>query len=159
MQNINRKAHVGKSSGEKEAYKNFLSQRFKLDKTEEDPENPTKTDSSAFDNENLDYQTRPQGKSFKLKVKDFFANNWVIGILTGLIVAIILGGFSFVIKQNVQEEKISNVESRVGKIEERVDQLTTDTGSIKSALEVIKTGFTKDIQYIKERITGSKTSN
>ena len=155
MPNLNRKSHVAKSSNEKEAYKNFLSQRFKLDKTEEDPENPTKTDSSAFDREDVE-QIKPQKKSLKLRVKDFFENNWVISIVGGLIVAILIGAFSVVIKQNVQEEKISSAEKRIDTVEQKADKISTDVDGVGKALDIFKAETGKDLQYIKEKITGIK---
>ena len=155
MQRINRKAHVGKSSNEKEAYRNFLSQRFALDKTEEDPENPTKTDSSNFDNDDFD-NIKPKGKSLKLKIKDFLQSNWTITIVGGVIVLVIGGFFAFVFKQGVQEEKISGIENRVGKVEQKVDNLTADVGTVSQNVSGMKIEFSKDIEFIKEKLFGKK---
>lgn len=153
MQRINRKAHVGKNPNEKEAYRNFLSQRFALDKTEEDPENPTKTDSSNFDNEDLN-NIKPRGKSLRLKIKDFFQSNWTITIVGGVAVAVIIGAFSFVSNQGIQGEKVSGLETRVGKVEEKVDELTTSVGGLNTNINGIKIEFGKDIEYIKEKLSG-----
>jgi len=155
MQKVNRKAHVGKSSNEKEAYKNFLSQRFKLDKTEEDPENPTKTDSSNFDSDDFD-NIKPQGKSWRLKVKDFLQSNWNITIVGGVIVLVVGLVFSFTFKQGVQEEKISGMENRVGKVEQKVDNLTADVGAVNQNVSGMKIEFGKDIEFIKDKLSGNK---
>ncbi|MEK7551947.1 MAG: hypothetical protein AAB534_00875 [Patescibacteria group bacterium] len=156
MQRINRKAHVGKSSNEKEAYKNFLSQRFSLDKTEEDPENPSKTDSSNFDSEERLSNIKSRGKSWKLKIGDFFQNNWVVSLGTGLILFVIGLTVSFAINQGVQEEKISGMETRVGKVEGKVDSLTTTVGELNTNISTMQTGFNKDIEFIKDKLSGRK---
>ena len=153
MQRINRKAHVGKSSNEKEAYKNFLSQRFSLDKTEEDPENPSKTDSSNFDSEDLN-NTKPRGKSWKLKIGDFLQNNWVAGLGTGLMLLVIGWAVSFAVNQGVQGEKISGMETRVEKVEEKVNGLTASVSELNTNVSGIKIEFSKDIEYIKEKLFG-----
>lgn len=155
MQRINRKAHVGKSSNEKEAYRNFLSQRFSLDKTEEDPENPTKTDSSNFDSEDLN-NIKPRGKSLKLKVKDFFQSNLTIAIVGGVAVAVIIGAFSFVSNQGIQGEKVSGLETRVGKIEGKVDGLTASVGELNTNVNGMQIEFGKDIEFIKDKLSGKK---
>ena len=155
MKKLDRKSHAGKNPLEKEAYKNFLSQRFKLDKTEEDSENPTKTDSSTFEREILE-QEKPQGKSLKLRIEDFFVNNWTITIVGGVIVLMISGAFFAIIKQNVQEEKIVGVEKRVDRVEQKVDQISSDVGIIGKTVEIFKAEVTKDFQYIKESISGKK---
>lgn len=156
MQRINRKAHVGKSSNEKEAYKNFLSQRFALDKTEEDPENPSKTDSSNFDSEEHLSNIKPRGKSWKLKIGDFLQNNWVAGLGTGLILLVIGWAVSFAVNQGVQGEKISGVETRVGKVEGKVDSLTASVGELNTNVSTMQTGFGKDIEFIKDKLSGKK---
>ena len=155
MQRINRKAHVGKNPNEKEAYRNFLSQRFALDKTEEDPENPTKTDSSNFDNEDLN-TIKPRGKSLRLKVKDFLQSNWTVTIFGTIAAAIILGAFSFVSNQGIQGEKISGVENRVGKVEGKVDGLTANVGELNTNINGMQIEFRKDIEYIKDRLPNKK---
>ena len=155
MKKVDRKSHAGKNPFEKEAYKNFLSQRFKLDKTEEDSENPAKTDTSTFERE-VSEQEKPQGKSFSLRVRDFFANNWTITIVGGVIVIMISGAFVYVIKQNVQEEKIAGVEKRVDRVEQKIDQVSSDVNSISKVVDVFKAEVSKDFQYIKESISGKK---
>lgn len=155
MQKVNRKAHVGKSPNEKEAYKNFLSQRFKLDKTEEDPENPTKTDSSNFNNDDLD-NIKPQGKSWTLKGKDFFQSNWTITIVGGVIVLVISWFFSFTFKQGIQQEKISGVENKIGKVEQKVDDLTANISNVNKNVSGMKIEFGKDIEFIKDKISEKK---
>lgn len=156
MQRINRKAHVGKSSNEKEAYKNFLSQRFALDKTEEDPENPSKTDSSNFDSEEHLSNIKSRGKSWKLKIGDFLQNNWVAGLGTGLIFLVIGWAVSFAVNQGVQGEKISGMETRVGKVEGKVDSLTASIGELNTNVGTMQTGFSKDIEFIKDKLYGKK---
>lgn len=155
MQRINRKAHVGKSSNEKEAYRNFLSQRFALDKTEEDPENPSKTDSSNFDSEDLN-NIKPRGKSWRLKAKDFFQSNWTITIVGGVAVAVIIGAFSFVSNQGIQGAKVDGLETRVGKVEGKIDGLTASVGEINTNVSTMQTGFSKDIEYIKNILSNKK---
>ncbi|MFH1365920.1 MAG: hypothetical protein ABIG99_00805 [Patescibacteria group bacterium] len=155
MQRINRKAHVGKSPNEKEAYRNFLSQRFTLDKTEEDPENPSKTNSSNFDSEDLN-NIKPQGKSLILKIKDFFRSNWTITIVGGLIVLIIGWVFTFTFNQGAQGEKISNIETRVGKVEGKIDGLTANVGELNTNVNGMQIEFSKDVEFIKDRLSGKK---
>jgi hypothetical protein len=152
MQKVNRKAHVGKSSNDKEAYKNFLSQRFKLDKTKEDSENLTKTDSSSFDIDDFD-NIKPQGKSWKLKAKDFLQSHWTITIIGGVAVAVIIWIFSFISNQGIQGEKISGMETRVEKVEEKIDGLTTNVSELNTNVNGIKIEFSKDIEYIKEKLS------
>lgn len=156
MQMVNRKAHVGKSSNEKEAYKNFLSRRFALDKTEEDPENPSKTDSSNFDSEEHLSNVKSRSKSWKLKIGDFLQNNWVAGLGTGLILLVIGWAVSFAVNQGVQGEKISGMETRVGKIEGKVDSLTASVGELNINVGTMQTGFSKDIEFIKDKLIGKK---
>ncbi len=152
---INRKSHAGKSANEREAYKNFLSGRFKLDKTEEDPENLRKTDSSTFDKEDVE-QIRPQGKSWMLKVKDFFSNNIVETIIGGLVLAIIIGAFTLIIRQGVQDEKITNLDKKVEKIDEKIDTLSGAIETTSRTVDVLRAEVGKDIQYIKERLKNVK---
>lgn len=155
MQKVNRQSHVGKNPYEKEAYRQFLSKRFELDKTEEDQENPLKTDASTFERDLPDTKSeKPREKSFSLKLQDFFKNNWVVTILGGIVVLIIGGAFTMVVKQNVQEEKIANVEKRTSAIETKVDSLSTGVSSIGSSLEVFKVEINKDFQYLREMLGG-----
>ena len=66
------------------------------------------------------------------------------------------GAFWVVVKQNVQEEKVVGVEKRVDKIDQKVDRLSSDVGIIGRSLDIFKVELGKDLEYIKERITGKK---
>lgn len=149
MQNPNRKLHVGKSTAEKEAYKNFLSQRFKLDKTEEDEENPAKTNASTFDADASPDMVTPQKKSLRLKVKDFLESNWTITIVGGVIVLMIAGAFNVVMRQSVQSEKISNLEKRTDGLDQKIGILSSGVDGLNRALEVMKAEVGKDIEFLK----------
>lgn len=146
----NRGGHVGKNSYEKEAYKNFLKGHFNLDKTEEDPENFSKSDSSTFEKEQLNDTIKTQKKSFKLKIKDFFQNNWVISICAGLIVAIIIGVFSMYNNQSLQNEKISNLEKESNETNNKVDKLSDNFSILNNTFTAFQVGLSKDIEYIKK---------
>ena len=87
-------------------------------------------------------------------MKDFFQSNWTIVIVGGVAVAVIIGAFSFVSNQGIQGEKVSGLETRVGKVEEKVDELTNNISGLNTNLNGIKIEFGKDIEYIKEKLSG-----
>jgi len=84
-----RYSHTGKSYQDKEVYKNFLSSKFNLDKTEDDPVDPTKTNESSSEEEKI-YTPKTQKKSTSLAIKDFVNNNWSITIIGGIVVGVII---------------------------------------------------------------------
>lgn len=150
---MTRNNHVGKNPYEKEAYRNFINQHFKFDKTVEDPEDYSKTDSSAFEKEDFNNNFgRPQKKSLTLKIKDFFTNHWVVGIGTGLICALILGSITFFVKQSVQAEKILKLEEGLEKTDIKMEKINNDLFSVKEAFNTFNITFTKDFEYIKEKL-------
>jgi len=153
---INRSGHAGKSLQEKEAYRRFLSSKFELDKTEADPIDTDKTNESSYEEDETPEITKSQKKSFKLVIKDFINNNWFITIVGGLIVAIIIGLTTFLIRieisQNVSDEKINNIEKNISDIKSTDSDNQNKISEIKQNLEVFKIEVSKDIEFIKKMI-------
>lgn len=151
---INRFSHTGKSMKEKEAYKQFLSASFNLDKTEDDPININKTDESSFDEEEIPKIPKIQRKSNLLKVRDFMKESWVITIIGGLIVAVIVssvGSFNKLhITQNVHDEKISNLEKNVKNINKENGLNQSEFNTLKQNFEIFKVELSKDLEFIKK---------
>lgn len=148
---VNRLAHVGKDRFEKEAYLNFLNSEFSLDKTEEDPLDLNKTDSSSVE-EDGSKPDKVTKKSFRLKVKDFFRNNLIIGITGSLIAAALIGVFAFYVNTRVAQEKhsekINNIEQDIGEIKEEAKENKDNINKLDSEFKVFKNDASKDIDYI-----------
>ncbi len=153
---INRYGHVGKSMQEKEAYKRFLYSKFELDKTEEDPIDINKTNESSYEEDETLEIKKIQKKSFKLRIKDFVNNNWFITIVGGIVVAIIVGISTFLIRVNVNQKiysvKINNIEESVKEIKEVSNENKSGLSVIKQNFEVFKSEITKDLDFIKKKI-------
>lgn len=153
---INRSGHAGKSLQEKEAYRRFLSSKFELDKTEADPIDTHKTNESSYEEDETPEMTKSQKKSFKLVIKDFINNNWVVTIIGGIIVTVVVGLAGFLIKvdvsQEVHSEKISNIEKDVEEIKKVNDNNSTGLSAVKQNLEIFKIEITKDLEFIKKKI-------
>lgn len=153
---INRAGHAGKSLQEKEAYRQFLSSKFELDKTESDPVDTDKTNESSYNEDETPEIAKSQKKSFQLVVKDFINNNWFITIVGGLIVAVVIGLATFLIKvevsQEVHGEKISNIEKDVEAIKKNNDNNKNGLSAIQQNFEVFKTEISKDLEFIKKKI-------
>jgi len=153
---INRSGHAGKSLQEKEAYRRFLSSKFELDKTEADPIDTDKTNESSYEEDETPEMTKSQKKSFKLVIKDFINNNWVVTIIGGIIVTVVVGLAGFLIKvevsQEVHSEKISNIEKDVEEIKKVNDNNSTGLSAVKQNFEIFKIEVTKDLEFIKKKI-------
>jgi len=102
---INRLTHAGKSWGEKEAYRKFLTSEFYLDKTQSAPVDINKTSESSFEEEKIE-PIKIQKKSKRLKIKDFFNDNWVIAVFSGVVILTIGGYIAMNREQGVQGQKI-----------------------------------------------------
>lgn len=147
--------HTGKGRQEKEAYKQFIASKFELDKTENDPIDTNKTDESSFDEEEISNIPKTQRKSKWLKFKDFMSNNWVVSIMGGIIVAALVGLFTFLIKievsQKVHDEKFSNIEKDIRNMEIKNNDDFGILTSLKQSFEVFKAETIKDLEFIKEK--------
>ena len=108
--------HIGKNAYEKEAYKDFLTSKFQLDKTEADPADLNKTDSSPFEDEKNEEKIAIKRKSWWLKFKDWINTNLGATIIGGLILAAVIAMFtsyvSISVDQGKIDEKITNIEKR-----------------------------------------------
>jgi len=146
---INRFSHNGKDRYEKEAYKKFLHSKFKLDKTEEDPINLNQTDSSSFEENDVE-TPKVTKKSFFLKVKDWFKSNLVTGVIASLIAAAIIWiGSTYVgikVYQVDQEHRVSTIERDLGEITDDVNKID----DLRSDFDIFKTEINKDIEFIKK---------
>lgn len=143
---LNRTGHgTGKNYQEKVAYKQFLSSKFDLEKTEPDPIDTGKTNESSYHEEEIPKIKERQKKSFKLVVKDFLHDNWVITIMGGLIVAFIIASINIYTNQKINNEKIKNIET-VNK--DNSEKLS----SVKEKFEIFKAEVGKDLEYIKKKI-------
>ena len=141
---VDRTSHAGKTFKEKEAYRRFLATQSDMDKTEPAQINTAKTDESSQDEEAPSLVQKVKERSSVLKIKDFLKNNWVIGISTTLIGALIIYMFSFVydvkINQAIHTEKISNLEKD-----------NNENKNLRQKFEIFKTEVAKDLEYIKKK--------
>lgn len=151
-QKINRSGFNGKNRYEKEAYRQFLGKYKELDKTVEDPENFSKTDSSTFEKEELPPKQKIKKKSLKLKARDFFNGNWFVGVGVVVLGAFFLGGFVIAIRQSVQEEKINNIQNDLSTVTSKVDDLETSYSKLNTSQELFQLGTNKDLEYIKNKL-------
>ncbi len=151
-----RTQHVGKDPYEREAYRKFLSSKFNIDKTEEDPVDVSKTDSSSFENENIEKVDPPTKKSRILKFKDFLSNNWVVAIVTGLIILVVgalAGGYvNIKVSQARLEEKISSIEEDIDDVSIKYSSLDSNLSNLDKDLGILRVEFTKDLDFIKNQI-------
>ena len=152
----NRAGHAGKSLQEKEAYRQFLSSKFELDKTESDPIDTDKTNESSYDEDETPEISRSQKKSFRLVVKDFINNNWFITIVGGVIVTVIVGLSTFLIRVNVSQEvhneKIINIEKEIKTLKISDNDKQSGLSTIKQNFEIFKVEVSKDLEFIKKKI-------
>lgn len=156
---INRRnngSHTGKSGQEKEAYRQFITSKFELDKTENAPVDTNKTDESSFDEEDILNIPKTQRKSRWLKSKDFINNNWVVSIGGGIIVTIIIGLFTFLIKievsQKVHDVKFENIEKDIEEMKKNDNNNLGESTSLKQNFEIFKAETIKDLEFIKKKI-------
>ncbi len=156
IKKINRATHAGKSLQEKEVYRQFVSSKFELDKTEPDSIDTDKTNESSYNEDETPEIIKSQKKSFSLVVKDFMNNNWVTTIIGGIIsaVVVVLIGFLINIKvfQGLHDEKIHNIEKDVEEIKKANGNNQDDLFAIKQNLEIFKVEITKDLEFIKKKI-------
>lgn len=145
-----RSHHVGKNPQEREAYKDFLSSKFRLDKTIEDEDKLMKSDSSSVDEEELK-RSKVTPKSWGLKAKDFFENNWVVGFGVAFIMLIVAGYIDVKSDQGVVREKISGVETRVTELEKDTKNQKDLLSKLSENISVFKSETGKEIEFIKER--------
>ena len=147
----NRFNHTGKSWNEKEAYKNFLTSKIYLDRTESEPIDTNKTNESSFEEERQE-PTKIKKKSGFLKFKDFINNNWTVTIVGGVILLILAGYISMNREQGIQEQKIATVEQNINELKSRNDENENNFTYIKDNFNVFKAEVSKDLDYIKKEL-------
>lgn len=148
---INRFGHVGKGLHEKEAYKNFLTSKIYLDKTETDPIDTNKTDESSFEEEKVE-PTKIQKKSKWLQIKDFFSDNWIVTILGGVILLVIAGYISMNREKGIQGEKISTIEKGIEELNKNNKENENNYYLLKEGFNVFKAEVSKDLEFIKKKL-------
>ncbi|GEM_PF-1282504 len=148
--------HVGKNPYEKGAYENFLNSKFKLDKTEEDPIDLSKTDSSSFESKKLDKGGNIKGKSSFLRINDWTRSNMGVTIIGGFVVvvvtAFISGYISMVVNQNRTEDKVANLEKRTDTIDEKETNNASAIRILDKNFALLKLEVAKDVESITQRI-------
>jgi hypothetical protein len=148
---VNRFGHAGKDRYEKEAYRNFLTSKFSLDKTENDPIDTNKTSESSFEDERESIG-KIQKKSTWLKTKDFLYDNWVIAIISGVLF-LILGGYVVLYReQGVQDFKINTIKDDITTIQSENNKDEESFGILKEKFDIFSTEVSKDIEYIKKAL-------
>lgn len=148
---VNRFGHAGKDRYEKEAYRNFLTSKFALDKTENDPIDTNKTSESSFEDERENIG-KIKKKSTWLKTKDFLYDNWVIAIISGVLV-LILGGYAGLYReQGVQDLKINTIKDDVTAIQSKNKTDKESFYTLKEKFDIFSTEISKDIEYIKKAL-------
>lgn len=147
----NRFNHAGKSWNEKEAYKNFLTSKIYLDRTESEPIDTNKTNESSFEEERQE-PTKVKRKSKLLKFKDFIYDNWIIAIISGVIFLILGGYISMNREQGIQEQKMATVEQNIIELKSKNDQNENNFNSIKDNFNIFKAEVSKDLDYIKKEL-------
>lgn len=148
---IDRFSHVGKDTFEKEAYNNFLTSKFYLDKTEKDPIDSNKTNESSFAEDESE-PTKIKKTSPLLKIKDFFNNNWVITIIGGVILIILTGYISVYREQGIQGQQILTMNSDINSIKSIEQKNSEIIYSLKENFDIFKTATSKDLEYIKKKL-------
>ena len=152
---VNRYEHTGKTLFEKKAYKNFLSSRHDLDKTEKDPININQTDESSFEEEKND-TPKIQKKSKLLTIKDLLHDNWVVAIVGSGIVGLCLLLFTLYTslnrEQGVQGEKISTIGKNVETLNKTSEESKNNFTSFKECFNIFKVEMSKDLGFIKDEL-------
>ncbi len=153
-----RKTHVGKSTGEKEAYARFLQSEFALGKTEEPPENLDKTNTSSFELDERPVSPAPTEKSWFLKLKDldFLKIDWVkqiiIAVLSGIILLLLTGYFTLWSDLKAQQKNIENLEDDIVQLTSKYETTSDKINELDKENSVSRAEILKDLQYIKERL-------
>jgi hypothetical protein len=154
MQKINRNSYEGKNWLEKEVYRQFLASKIKFEKTEPDPVDPKRTNESAFNFEDDEKDLPTSKKSIRLKIIDFFSNNWTVTIIGGIIVVMVtttaFAYISIAVQQGIQSKEIDNIEANYKEMENKNSQTQNTINTIKEDFFVFKIGAQKDIDYIKK---------
>lgn len=149
-----RTRHVGKGGQEKEAYKRFLSSKFELDKTVEDKDHHFKSDSSSVEEEETK-KVKVTPKSRWLRVKDSLNNNWLISLITGLVLGfffLLLGGYIDIKSdQGAINEKFETIEGKISVVEAENSNQTDAITDLSEAVSVFKAEVAKDFEFMKER--------
>lgn len=149
--------HVGKNPYEKGVYENFLNSNFKLDKTEEDPIDLSKTDSSSFESKKLDKGGNIKEKSFSLRIKDWTRSNMGVTIIGGFVVVIVMfaitGYISVIVNQNRTDDKVANLEKRTDAIDQKETDIASAFNIFDKNFALFKLEVTKDIQSLTQRIS------
>ncbi|MDP3057459.1 MAG: hypothetical protein Q8N37_02990 [bacterium] len=148
---INRLIHAGKTLYEKDAYGRFLLSKFALNKTEEDPIDLKKTDSSSFEDKEIE-KPRFQKKSALLSVKDFLYDNWIIALISGVIFLVIGGYISVYREQGVQGEKIMTIEKNIDTINKQYNDNQNNWNDLDKRFEVFRAEVSKEIEFIKKKL-------
>ncbi len=155
MKKPNRYNRVGKDWNEKEAYKNFLSSKFYLDKTEEDSVDISKTDESSFNEEEMK-TPNVQKKSSRLKVKDFFLENFAISIFSGILI-IIFGGYVYINReQGIQGSQISSLKEDVKDIKDDINNNEKNQTEIKENFNIFKAQITTELDFLKKQLNAKE---
>lgn len=149
-----RTQHVGKAPQEREAYRNFLSSKFQLEKTVEEDENIWQSDASSLKEEALKKE-KITPKSNWLRFKDFIHNNWVVSIVSSLgvgLVLLLLGGYIDVKSdQGAITEKMNSINTRIENIETENTKQTDLISTINEAVAVLRAETVKELEFMKER--------
>lgn len=137
-----RKFRGGKSSHEKENYKQFLYRSTGLDPTEKPDRKPIETDSSAEDEEGEKKPNNPKRKSLSLKIKD---NGLFIGIVATIVGALAWGYINLAVG-------LGNVQYQVGDLLTKYENLNKTSTETDKKVEILRVEITKDLQSLKERL-------
>lgn len=147
-----REQHVGKNPSEKEEYRKLLDEDYVFDRTNDEPVNTDKTNSSTYQEEKkLDAPPEVKGKSLILKLRDgnFLKNVYVVGLVLALASALIVLFISTFINVGVHESKISNLQDSNKEVNENYAQIQQKLGDLDKSFSVFKEGTTKDLEFIK----------
>ncbi len=152
----NRSRHIGRSLGELAAYKNYLVSSDKLDKTEPDPIDSSKTDESSFEEEPNITLFDVKRKSVTYKIKDFFSNNFAItiigGIIVGVFLLIITWNVTLYREQGVQAEQIASLNKSTVDLLSANKSISDSIRLFKDDFTVFRVETTKDLEYVKKKL-------
>jgi|SaaInlStandDraft_6_1057023.scaffolds.fasta_scaffold116911_2 hypothetical protein len=146
--NGRRSSHVGKSRHEKEVYRKFLDALDNPDKTEEDPIDLNKTNESSFEEEESLVNTPIKKKSSWLKVKDFFNNNWVIAVVSGLLLLLLTGYITMNREQGIHGERLNTMEGSIEDLEDDIDIFGGEIDSVRYDLDIFQFETGKEFELL-----------
>lgn len=152
----NRYSHVGKTIGEKAAYRDFLNTYRALDKTVNDPIDSGQTDSSAFDEEEADPPKKISKKSKWLVFKDYINKN-IVPSLIGTIIVAFLGwlGISFIsliVNDKAQDVQINDIKKDVVDIQNKTTKTEDKNTEFDKIFSIFKSEVGKDLELIKKKL-------